>query len=186
MKTHFKSLFVLLFGLAFVINACQKEKDPPPTDGDDRLTNPYCNDPNTVNYNWGFPGIPDNSVCFYPVDTFIGNWLFLDSIFDADSSFFHYETKSLTFSSSEDTINKHLSIQGWCGADILFAVADKYKRATVDTLDENINGQIICNPSDTITGVFNLNTYKQDSMMIDLKVKSQTGVFYHKGWAIKQ
>jgi len=186
MNTQFKYIIILLVACFFWFNACKKVKDPPPTTGDDRLTNPYCNDPHAVNYNWGFPGKPDNSICIYPVDTFIGTWQFLDSVFAVDSSFSNFQTKTLIFSASEDTTSTHLAIKGWCNTETLFAVADKFKHATVDTLAGEFKGQIICNQSDSISGSFNLNTYKKDTMSIELTIQNNVGTQFHRGWAIKQ
>lgn len=185
MKKYFKYILVFLFGALFWGIACKKE-NPKPTNGDSRLTNPYCNDPNAVNYNWGFPGKPDNTVCIYPVDTFLGTWQFQDSIFDVDSSFLSFQSKTLIFTASEDTMRIHLAIQGWCPSEKLYAVANKYGNAIVDTLAGNFKGQIICNQQDSISGSFSTNTYKIDSMRIGLTVNNSSGTQYHIGWAIKQ
>lgn len=185
MNKYFKYTLVFLFGVLFWGIACKKG-DPKPTKGDDRLTNPYCNDPSAVNYNWGFPGIPDNSVCIYPVDTFLGSWQFLDSIFAEDSSFLEYQPKILVFTASEDTAHIHLAIQGWCPSEILYAVANKYGNAIVDTLAGDFKGQIICNQQDSVSGVFNTFTYKKDSMSINLSVQNSGTLQIHRGWAIKQ
>src|ERR1043165_6289024 len=66
----------LVMGFAF---SCKKWQDPAPKE-DPRLTRPYCNDPEAVNYNWDFPGKPDNSVCFYPSDLFAGTYTFWDTV----------------------------------------------------------------------------------------------------------
>src|SRR5579872_3418748 len=74
--------FIVIFFLMLTegVCSCSKYKDTKAT-ADPRLTNPYCNDTNAVNYNWGFPGKPDSTVCFYPTDVFKGIYTFNDSIF---------------------------------------------------------------------------------------------------------
>lgn len=185
MNKYFKFSLVFIIGALFWGVACKKE-DPKPTDGDGRLTNPYCNDPNAVNYNWGFPGTPDSTTCIYSVDTFLGTWQFQDSIFAEDSAFIDFQSKMLVFSSSEDSTRIHLAIQGWCNSETLYAVANKFGYAMVDTLVEGFKGQIMCNQQDSISGTFSTNTYKMDSMRIELSVRNSTGIQNHKGWAIKQ
>lgn len=183
-KISFRLFLLAILSFVF-INACQK-KDPPPSGGDDRLTNPYCNDPLAVNYNWGFPGKPDNSVCFYPVDTFIGNWVFLDSIFNQDSTFHSFISRTLSFKDTHDSTHAQLAMHGWCDNEIIYIRADKNRRAIVDTLSENYKGQIVCNQQDSISGKFNLNTFRVDSMKVDIKISNSSGTFFHQGWAIKQ
>ena len=186
MRLRIQLLLLLAAGIMLGWSACKKYEDPPPTKGDNRLTNHYCNDPRAINYNWGFPGIADNSVCVYPVDSFIGTWKFMDSVFLEDQTFKSFAVKDLVFSATEDTLMTHLAVTGWCNDKILYATADKYKRAFLDSLMEGISGQLLCTPTDTITGFFNQSNMGKDSMEIELTVTGNTGVLLHKGWAIKQ
>src|SRR6218665_3868599 len=75
------------------ISSCKKwvdEKGP-----DLGLTNKYCNIPDAVNYNWGFPGIADSLVCYYPADVFKGDFILHDSIFGTNDSFISAHSKQL-------------------------------------------------------------------------------------------
>src|ERR1043165_5567011 len=74
----------LVMGFAF---SCKKWQDPAPKE-DPRLTRHYCNDPSAVNYNWDFPGKPDNSVCFYPADLFAGTYMFYDTVSASQSDLY--------------------------------------------------------------------------------------------------
>ena len=72
------SVVVMLCLSSFL--ACTKWADTQKP-SDPRLTQKYCNDPFAVNYNWGFPGLPDNSTCIFPSDLYVGTYLFHDSIY---------------------------------------------------------------------------------------------------------
>lgn len=171
---------VLLGGLAFY--SCKKWTDPPPTT-DPRLNNPYCNDPIAVNYNWGFPGIPDNSICYYPTDIFRGNWLYTDSVYQQSSGLFLYtrEETLRVYALSKTT----LAIQGFC-ADSLKMTATGYL-ANVDTIvgDTLTNrGQLWCRLQDTVNGTVSYS--RIDSMLhVSLTVISDTGITNHIGKARK-
>src|SRR5690606_20742049 len=94
--------------------ACLKPDDLPKAEPPSELANHYCNDPRAENYNRGFPGIPDSSVCVYPVDVFSGQWTMTDSIFRPDSTFDAVTVQTISFSSTEDTLLSHLKITGLC------------------------------------------------------------------------
>ncbi len=173
----------LLAACCVVIYACSKYKDPPPAQHDDRLNNPYCNDPRAVNYNWGFPGTPDNSVCTYPVDSFLGSWLLNDTIYFPDGAVAGTLVKNLTFSKTEDTILTHLAVTGWCsGTAPFYVTANKYKKALVDTLLVGSPGQYLCNNTDTLSGSL---TTQSDTIRIDFTITNAGGTTYHKGTAVK-
>src|SRR5690606_36427140 len=115
LQTNFWKVLILIVSSVLLMVACEKYKDPPPTE-DDRLTNPYCNDPRAINYNHGFPGKPDNSVCIFPVDLFVGNWIFTDTVYAADETILFTDTVNLQMATiqSDDTYSK-LEVTGWCG-----------------------------------------------------------------------
>lgn len=165
--------------------SCLKADDPPRATPNPELKNHYCNDPNAINYNWGFPGIPDNSVCIYPVDSFVGQWTLSDSVFRADSTFNYLDTKILSIQATEDTLHAHLQVLGFCNNSMpLLATADKYGNAVTDSMDKEHAGQFFCTPSDTVTGKFKLLMTNKDSMIIQLNI-SGTNAGYHKGIAQK-
>ena len=174
MKKLVPILLLLLSG-ASVFYSCKKWVDPPATN-DPRLTNPYCNDPNAVNYNWGFPGKPDNSLCYYPTDLFKGTYQFVDSVYIASTSLFIYtKTETLQVYARSQT---KLSIFGFCDAgDSLLLHATNNYIATVDSLIGDtltIRGQYLCRIQDTINGTI---TYSRiDSLLhVNLQVVSDTG-----------
>jgi hypothetical protein len=187
MKLHKIKTGITLSALSVVVLfACKKYKDPPATGGDDRLTNKYCNDSRAVNYNWGFPGKPDNTICIYPVDSFLGSWLFTDSVFLPDGSLQTVQTKTLSFTATEDTVMTHMSVVGWCGNIPFFVNANKYRLAYVDTLEEGVGGQLLCATLDTLSGTFNKNTGFVNTMKIDLTIINASGTTFHRGEAVKQ
>lgn len=186
-KINLKTVLLLTAALAVLIAAsCLKVKNPAPVKPNPNLTNHYCNDPNAINYNWGFPGIPDSSVCIYPVDPFLGKWQLVDSVFHSDSTFNYVDTQTITFESTDDTLHEHLKITGLCngGNTFLTATANKYRQATIDSMDNHTAGQLFCSPTDTISGEFQFLFSAKDTMSVRLTVLgSNSG--YHKGFAKK-
>lgn len=177
-------ILLLALTCSVTIYACSKYKDPPPAQPDDRLNRHYCNDSRAVNFNWGFPGIPDNEVCIYPVDSFLGNWVLTDTVYLPNGDISGTQTKNLTFISTEDTILTHISVTGWCGGSTPFYLtASKYKKAVVDTLLTGSQGQYLCNNTDTLSGSL---LYWSDTLRIDFTIVTPTGTTYHKGTALRQ
>jgi hypothetical protein len=184
---------LLAVGTVFVLS-CIKYKDTKATP-DPRLTNPYCNDPNAVNYNWGFPGKPDSTVCFYPTDVFSGTWEYHDSVFVQPSGLFIYaDSFVMTITKLSRT---KMTVSGFCGGGgSLTLTAGLLFIATVDTtigdslLNATINadeGQPFCMPQDTVNGTFTKNIISDSMMSIVLTVNSDTGVIStHIGTAYKK
>lgn len=166
--------------------SCKKWTDPAPVN-DPRLTNPYCNDPDAVNYNWGFPGKPDNTICFYPSDIFNGNYLFTDSVYLTSSGLFIYAQQETLYVSKQN--KTQLLISGLCSnGNSLHVTAHPDFIATIDTTlgdTTSINrGQMLCRPQDTVSGTF---TYSRiDSLLhISFQVINDTGITTHIGKAKK-
>lgn len=182
----FKSGLLIVGAMALLsIASCLKADDPPPAKPNPNLTNHYCNNPNAINYNWGFPGIPDSTVCVFPDDLFKGQWVLTDSIFHADSTFNYAETQTLNFLPTEDSSRSHLKITGFCGnTSFLLATADKYGNAVIDSMNSTTAGQFLCSPNDTAIGEFQIIQPGRDSMQIQLTVTGLSGG-YHKGIAKK-
>jgi hypothetical protein len=158
--------------------SCTKKTDTKATP-DPRLTTHYCNDPAAVNYNWGFPGIADNTVCFYPTDIFKGVYEYHDSVFFKSSGFFIRADTFLL------TINRHsnskFSVIGFCASgDSLLLTAGANYIATVDTTlgdsTTTIRGQALCSTADTINGVLNKDRLNDSIIYINFVVASDTGV----------
>ena len=169
-KLLFTILSLLFIGAVFY--SCKKWTDPAPTN-DPRLTNPYCNDPNAVNYNWGFPGKPDNTLCYYPTDLFKGTYEYIDSVYIASSALFIYsKVETLTVYARSQT---QLTVFGLCDApDSLLLHASSNFIATVDSLVGDtltVRGQTMCRIQDTINGTI---TYSRiDSLLCgDLFVRT--------------
>lgn len=186
MQNKAKISFLLLTLAAIVLYACSKYKDPPPAKPPDGLTNHYCNDPLAVNYNWGFPGIPDSTICYYPRDSFMGNWIFNDTVYLPDGTISTTQTIPLTFGATEDTVKTHLTVKGWCPDPTIpfYITANKFSRADADTLIEGSWGQFLCSSSDTMNGFFLKNP--GNTMRVELTITNAVGTTYHKGTAVKQ
>lgn len=188
-KAKISLLFTAL--IAVVIYSCSKYEDPPAADGSG-LTNKYCNDSRATNYNWGFPGIPDNSVCIYPVDSFLGNWSLTDSMFRPNGENIGVQFKTLTFTGTEDTAKIGFSITGWCSNNTpIYLIANKYSYAYIDTLAEGTSGQFFCGATtDTLSGQLNMyndgDSTLKGRMEINFVVNDASGTVNHKGTAVKQ
>lgn len=179
-RNSFFTILVVAAVVAFF--SCNKWSDPAPVT-DPRLTNPYCNDPDAVNYNWGFPGKPDNSICFYPSDIFNGTYVFTDSVYLTASSLFIYtQTETLYVSKQSKT---KLQILGLCsGGNVLNLTAHSDFTATIDTTvgdTTTINrGQLLCRTVDTVSGTFTYNRF--DSLLhVSFQVVNDTGTTTHLG-----
>jgi hypothetical protein len=170
--------------------SCKKWKDEKgPTDP--RLSRKYCNDPEAVNYNWDFPGTPDNSVCFYPSDGFKGAYSFTDSIFNAaDNKFIKTINYTLYFGPRG---KQKFAVSGFCSnTDSVFFTSNRYYRALGDTLvrfsrDTTTGaGQLFCRTLDTLSGSIDRVGNNDSFFNISLTVVSDTGTTLHTGTAVKQ
>ncbi len=177
-------LFSIILIIFNVIQSCNKWTDPKPTT-DPRLTNPYCNDPNAVNYNWGFPGKPDNTICYYPVDLFKGRYSFIDSVYLQSNGYFIFaKTDTLTIYSLPPSLTK-LAVLGFCSAyDSLKLTANASFIASIDSLvgdSITTRGQLMmCRLQDTINGTITFG--RSDSLLhISFQVISDTGITNHVG-----
>ena len=173
---------------AGIFYSCNKWVDPKPIN-DPRLINPYCNDPNAVNYNWGFPGKPDNTICYYPSDLFKGKFVFQDSVYSQSGStfglFLWAKTDTLSFYALSQT---KIIASGICGITDSFKLTAYTFTATMDTLVgdtlTSARGQIMCRVQDTVSGTLFYN--RTDSLIhISLQVINDTGISTHVGVARK-
>ncbi len=181
-------LFPAVVMILMVFSACKKAEDKVGL-ADDRLNDrTYCNDPSAVNYNWGFPGKPDNSICFYPTEVFKGSYLLEDSMFDVNYIFTGMRTITLNIQANDYT---KLTITGFCNDNSsLQFTADKFFRASADTTifvdSVKMGGQLLCRPVDTLSGLITTSRGNDTSIRINFTVISDTGISYHIGTAIKQ
>jgi len=167
--------------------SCNKWKDKKAVN-DPRLTNPYCNDPNAVNYNVGFPGKPDNTICIYPTDLFRGTYLVKDSIYKDDTLFIRADSFLMTIQALSQT---KLSMTGFCpsGSSLSMTAGISY----IATIDTNVGdtttrsiGQTFCRIQDTITGTLTRDLVDTTKLRINFQVVSDTGVTSYLGHAMKQ
>jgi len=176
--------FLLLVPVVlFLVVSCQKWKDSKPFT-DPRLTNPYCNDPNAVNYNWGFPGRPDDSICFYPTDVYIGKYLFVDSVLRADNSFLYSDSLFVNFYALSKT---QMAAIGFCkGGDSLKLSVNRSMDAYIDTTIAL--GQQFCRAADTVSGFIQkvLTDSSNKTFTVSFTVVSDTTINLHTGTLIKQ
>ena len=182
-----------LLALTAVVWGCKKAEESYTANPDDsRFDRPYCNDPFAINYNWNFPGTPDNTTCFYPIDIFGGSYMLTDSIYDADyqpDTVLKYPIRLFSLNSSRIKIG----ITGFCDKDTLELTADRFYKAFLDSMDAKINGfdaklsgQLACRTVDTISGYIQKSQSDSNKLSIYFTIASDTGLSYHKGTAIKQ
>lgn len=188
-KVQYYILITALLGIAGLA-ACDKYKDPPPTDLG--LTRKYCNDPIAANYNDSFPGIPDNSVCIYPNELFKGTWLFRDSVYLPDMTFFQAQDYTLTFlpgNPALDTLKNKVTVSGFCSnGNTLALTTTRFGLAMTDTLvTYTQGGQLFCTPTDTVSGMFRL-IFEATGNRIQIQMNEQApgGSYIHTGYATKQ
>lgn len=187
MRYIFSILLLLAVGITVFVS-CAKYKDPKGYT-DPRLTNPYCNDPNAVNYNVGFPGKPDNTLCFYPRDLFVGNWYFHDSVLASNGLFIFADSYTLKITAVPNSYTK-IFATGFCGSVGISLTAAPTYIATVDTLIGDsvtiAQGQRLCRLADTVSGTFTRSESDSTLITISLQVISDTGLTTHVGTARKQ
>lgn len=175
--------------------SCKKWSDPAAPQ-DPRLNEKkYCNDPEAVNYNWNFPGQPDNTVCIFPADLYQGTYSFTDSIYNSQSVFDSARSQQIYILRLVPVGKRHLRIVGFCGGtdSLKFTAERSTYRATADTTlflndTTKVHGQLFCRTQDTLTGFVrkNQNDSTGKTIHFDLRVVSDTGVYFHRGTAIKQ
>jgi hypothetical protein len=173
------SIAILLFITAIgIFLSCKKYKDSKPVT-DPRLNKHYCNDPNAVNFNWDFPGIPDNSVCFYPTDVFQGVYEFHDSVFLKTSGLYiHADTVVITIHKLSNT---KFSMLGFCpsGDSLIFTAGASFTGTADTTVGDTLTnrGQLFCSVADTINGSITKDRIDTGGLLtFYFQVYSDTGV----------
>ncbi len=175
----------LCIAVAALLAGCKKEE--PATGNPNQITGVYCNDPKAVNYNKGFPGTPDNSICIYPTDVFRGTYVFIDSIFDIN---FRYDTVYSHIITLEAVDLNKMLLKGLCSDSALPVTADRFYKATIDSSYSDYGllmpGHWLCSKADTISGFLVRSQTDSTILKINLTVLSDTGLNYHIGSAKKQ
>ena len=179
--------FAVIIGI-YLCASCNKWKDPAPVN-DPRLTNLYCNNPAAVNYNLGFPGKPDNSICFFPSDLFQGSYLLKDSVYVSNSGLF-LKADSIIIRIVKISDAK-IAVVGFCSSGTqLFLTAGPTYIATMDTLVGDSNslnkGQLLCRIQDTISGTITKDRVDSSLLHVFLTVVGDTGTTVITGNARKQ
>ncbi|MBS1644191.1 MAG: hypothetical protein JST36_04065 [Bacteroidetes bacterium] len=180
---HLLSRFYFVVPLLCCLSlaACQKYSDTPGK-SDPRLNGHYCNDPDAVNFNKGFPGIADNSVCIYPADVFAGNYSFVDSVYDGSQKLIKEQPLNLSFSALDHT---HFTMSGFCAAGMpINFTTNRTLLASADSVVSS--GQLLCRPTDTLSGTIFQALGDSTRIRFSLVVLSDTGVSYHQGTAFRQ
>lgn len=173
--------FYYLLLIVVLASACKKYQDPAPFT-DDRIKTPYCNDPTAVNYNWDFPGIPDNTVCIYPTQIFEGNYFYRDSLYDKNGELTKVDSFPI-YILALDTV--HMKLGGFCPSTEFTAKATRYFQFTIDSLLGD--GQDFCGNDDTISGKGKKSGIADTiSFKFDYQIQTDTGLVTHTGTAIKQ
>ncbi|XZF12475.1 hypothetical protein ACTHGU_11840 [Chitinophagaceae bacterium MMS25-I14] len=167
--------------------SCKKYKDTPGIRPPQLDSQKYCNDPTAVNYNWGFPGVPDNSVCFYPTQLFSGTYSFKDSVYTPDERLARIDSFVLQLNA---LTHSQFSVSGFCtSGGALNFTASRYYSATVDTTvadsSTGVYGQIFCSIADTVNGTFTKSHTNDSIFTVSLTVISDTGTTTHRGTAYK-
>lgn len=184
-------MLAILFATACFIAAtesCKKWSDPAPGDNS-QINNPYCNDPDAVNYNWGFPGKPDNSVCYYGPDLFQGTYLYKDSTY-ANQSDLYLAADSLYLTITK-TNNKQINVSGLCsgGGSLSMTTTSAYVADVDTTVGDTTTlhpGQLFCRTQDTVVGTFTRDKVDSSLIYVQLTIYSDTGVTVRKGRAVRK
>ncbi len=83
-----------------------------------------------VNYNWGFPGTPADSLCIFPATVLEGTYTVYDSLYDAADSF---QSASIYLGVSLTQIGKQsVRMSQYCSDDITL-LCDAYLNILNDT-----------------------------------------------------
>jgi hypothetical protein len=174
------SLCSLITILSVLFWGCKKYQDPPPQNLG--LTNPYCNNPKAVNYNWGFPGVPVDSVCIFPVDELKGIFTYYDSILDASGVYLPFDTTNIIINKITDST---INIDGLCStSQPLSAKVTRNLRFYTDST--NSLGTIFCNPTDTINGRGTKARIGDTIIGFNYNIFNTSGSVIHKGILIRK
>lgn len=173
------------------MTACKKYEDNPA--GDNDFKSRYCNDPLAVNYNWGFPGKPDNGLCVYPRDLFEGTYILEDSILYEDFTIERVVTRKMVISAI-DYNHLNITIDSFCANaanTTMPFTADRFYKATIDSVRRSddstlLPGRPVCS-ADTINGYMMRDRVDSTIIQIYFTMMGETGkIRRHKGTAIKQ
>lgn len=167
------------------LTACNKE-DKKGEDVTDKLKNKYCNIPGAINYNWNFPGIEDNSICYFATDYYEGTWKLTDSVRLEDSTFVRVDTLYLEFNKiGSDTTNSKMHLRRWCITSDIWVQVNKYYIGMTDTTQNAEGWQLVCNGRDSLKINFSRNVF--DSTIVDFTIRqfNNDTMYYHQATGVK-
>lgn len=174
-------------GCLLLLTACSKSGDKKGPDISDQLNRKYCNIPGAVNYNWNFPGIEDNSTCFFATSFYEGNWMFVDTVKSHDETVIRIDTLGLSFQKIEqDLTYQKMHMTGWCGTESLIIDVDRFYLARTDSFDNNQGWQKICNNRDSVFVEMRKSIYDTTQLTINIIQYLPTSVLYHSGSGIRK
>jgi hypothetical protein len=176
------SVVLVLCALA----SCQPKEENYPTT-DPRLgTRSYCNNPSAVNYNWDFPGKPDNSVCFFGPDLFKGAFSYRDTIFRPDGTIDSPRSGRAYNLTIYGLDTSRAVLVGLCpGGDTVYMHTPRTGfRASFDS--STVKGQRLCRVQDTVSGTLLRELSNTNSISLSFTVFSDTAVNLHKGTAYRR
>jgi hypothetical protein len=183
----------LLLLPALAIMSCEKWKDEKAAEDPRISERTYCNDPQAVNYNWNFPGRPDNTTCFYPTDVFKGSYRFVDSVYSSDNTFDSAGSTKVYDLTVVPIDKNRFALVGFCGLTEslkLTAERSNYRAnadSTIKVTDTTFDyGQYFCRVEDTLSGFIYRDRTDTSRLFIEFAVRSDTGLNFHRGTAIKQ
>jgi hypothetical protein len=175
-----KSLNIIasFVAVTLLLTNCKPYKDPAPVDLG--LTNPYCNNPFAVNFNWGFPGKPDNSVCIFPAEAFAGNYKLYDSITASTGVSSFNDSSSITLIQTNDST---LTLTNHCAGNSYVVRATKTLQFYVDSV--TALGAPFCN-GDTIAGLARKLNLADSIITYTYDLHNNGNQVKHKATLIKQ
>jgi hypothetical protein len=176
------SFLTLCCAIIYIVSfsSCEKWKDKPAKDLG--LTNKYCNIPSAINYNHGYPGVEDNSICIFPSSPFVGTYKYQDSIYDIGNELFLGSSREFSISTIDSF---RFSVNNFCGnANQVRFTANKYYRAASDSII-GAGTQLMCRDLDTMSGTLEYRA-SDSSLYLEWKIVSDTGVNTYKGRAYKK
>lgn len=181
MKSKYTMISLCLSIIVVIISACEKYSDKKGGDIKDQLNRKYCNIPHAINYNWNFPGIEDNTTCYFAYEYFQGNWTFVDTIKKQDE-IIQIDTLVISFEhNNADTTYGTIFLNGWCANEKLKLIADRFYNVVTDTMENGEKYQVVCNNQDTISGTISKDISDSTKLSIKLNVTNANGTFLHVG-----
>lgn len=174
--------FLLILPAFLLLNACEKYEDLPKGDYD--ADGYYCNDARAINYNVGFPGIANDSICVFPVEPFEGNWTMIDTLLDDEMEIISTHQGQVSLVPIEnDSIDNLFIMEGYC--DNNFAITFQANRYLLGMVFDNIEdeiGHFDCDGTSILTGFIAANNMHADTIRIQMRKKTTDGELEEEFW----